>query len=158
MTEPIYSWLYVQQGVDAVKAAIGRRMEAEAACSLLEHVALYQLHHNGGRLQMSELVELLDVSPSGVTRLIERLVKRGWVVREQPADNRRLVIAVLTPEGEEACVGTTARVYRETLAEEFTELLSERDLADLRRIGRKLMEGHGRWDVKRFAPAESSEQ
>ncbi|MCR3748106.1 MarR family winged helix-turn-helix transcriptional regulator [Lentzea californiensis] len=154
MTEPIYSWLYVQQGVDAVKAAIGRRMEAGAGCSLLEHVALYQLHHNGGRLQMSELVELLDVSPSGVTRLVERLVQRGWVVREQPADNRRLVIAVLTPEGEEACVGTTARVYRASLTEEFTGLLSERDLADLRRIGRKLMEGHGRWDVKRFAPSE----
>ncbi|MET9231007.1 MarR family transcriptional regulator [Lentzea sp. NPDC003310] len=154
MTEPIYSWLYVQQGVDAVKAALGRRMEAEAGCSLLEHVALYQLHHNGGRLQMSELVELLDVSPSGVTRLVERLVRRGWVEREQPADNRRLVIAVLTPEGEEACVGTTARVYRAALAEEFTGLLSERDLADLRRIGRKLMEGHDRWDVKRFAPSE----
>ncbi|GHH56903.1 MarR family winged helix-turn-helix transcriptional regulator [Lentzea cavernae] len=154
MTEPIYSWLYVQQGVDAVKAAIGRRMEAEAGCSLLEHVALYQLHHNGGRLQMSELVELLDVSPSGVTRLVERLVQRGWVAREQPAGNRRLVIAVLTPEGEEVCVGTTARVYRASLAEEFTGLLSERDLADLRRIGRKLMEGHDRWDVKRYAPSE----
>lgn len=157
MTEPIYSWLYVQQGVDAVKAAMDRRMEAEAGCSLLEHVALYQLHHNGGRLRMSELVELLDVSPSGVTRLVERLVKRGWVVREQPADNRRLVVAVLTPEGEEACTGTTARVYRASLAEEFTGLLSERDLADLRRIGRKLMEGHGRWDVKRFAPPESEQ-
>lgn len=154
MTESIYSWLYVQQGVDAVKTAIGRRMEAEAGCSLLEHVALYQLRHNGGRLQMSELVELLDVSPSGVTRLVERLVQRGWVAREQPADNRRLVIAVLTPAGEEVCVGTTAPVYRAALAEEFSGLLSERDLADLRRIGRKLLEGHDRWDVKRFAPSE----
>lgn len=154
MTEPIYSWLYVQQGVDAVKAAMGQRMEAEAGCSLLEHVALYQLHHNGGRLKMLELAELLDVSPSGVTRLIERLVKRGWVVREQPADNRRQVFAVLTAEGEEACVETTARVYRASVAEEFTGLLNDRDLADLRRIGRKLMEGHGRWDVKRFAPSE----
>ncbi|MFD5824950.1 MarR family winged helix-turn-helix transcriptional regulator [Lentzea sp. NPDC060358] len=158
MTEPIYSWLYVQQGVDAVKAALGRRMEAEAGCSLLEHVALYQLHHNGGRLQMSELVDLLDVSPSGVTRLVERLVRRGWVAREQPADNRRLVIAVLTPEGERMCTGTTARVYRAALAEEFTELLSDRDLADLRRIGRKLMEGHDRWDVRRYAPPQTSQQ
>jgi DNA-binding MarR family transcriptional regulator len=157
VTEPIFAWLYVQQGVDAVKAAMGRRMEEEAGCSLLEHVALYQLFRGGGRLQMSELVELLDVSPSGVTRLIERLVKRGWVTREQPPDNRRLVYAVLTRTGEEACQGVTARVYRAAVAEEFTGLLNERDLADLRRVGRKLMEGHGRWDVKRFAPAESEE-
>ena len=61
---------------------------------------------------------------------------------------------MLTDEGEEACVGTTARVYRASLAEEFTELLNDRDLADLRRVGRKLMEGHGRWDVKRFAPSD----
>ena len=81
----------------------------------------------------------------------ERLVR---VTREQPPDNRRLVFAVLTPEGEEACLGTTARVYRAALADEFTSLLNDRDLADLRRIGRKLLEGHGRWDVKRFAPSE----
>ncbi|MFD4670743.1 MarR family winged helix-turn-helix transcriptional regulator [Lentzea sp. NPDC058450] len=154
MTEPIYSWLYAQQGVDAVTAAIGRRMEAEAGCSLLEHAALFRLHHSGGRLRMSELAELLEVSPSGMTRLVERLVARGWVTREQPADNRRLVIAVLTPEGEEMCLGTTAPVYRASLAEEFTGLLNDRDLADLRRIGRKLLEGHGRWDVRRFAPSE----
>ena len=143
MTEPIHPWLYVQQGVDAVKAAMGQRMEADAGCSLLEHVALYQLHHNGGRLKMLELAELLDVSPSGVTRLVERLVKRGWVTREQPPDNRRLVFAVLTDEGSKACLGTTARVYRASLAEEFTGLLNERDLADLRRIGRNCSRGTG---------------
>ncbi|MFS8101224.1 hypothetical protein LFM09_29280 [Lentzea alba] len=81
-------------------------------------------------------------------------MKRGWVTREQPPDNCRLVHAVLTSEGEEACQGTTARVYRAAVADEFTSLLNERDLADLRRIGRKLMEGHGRWDVKRFARSE----
>lgn len=42
-------------------------------------------------------------------------------------------------------------MYLDALAEEFTALLSDRDVADLKRIGRKLLEGHGRWDAKRFA-------
>src|ERR1041384_6971341 len=115
MIEPsdaLLAWLYAHQGVEAAQAAMSERMEAVAGCSLLEHSALYRLKMNGGRLRMLDLSDLLAVSPSGVTRLVERLVKRGWVAREQPPDNRRLVIAVLTPEGEEACVGTTARVYR----------------------------------------------
>jgi DNA-binding MarR family transcriptional regulator len=150
-TEAIYAWLYVQQGVDAVREALDERMESVAGCSLLEHSALYRLRMNGGRLRMLELSELLSVSPSGVTRLVERLVKRGWVVREQPPDNRRLVYAVLTELGEAMVAETSGQVYRDGLAEEFTALLSDRDVADLKRIGRKLLEGHGRWDVRRFA-------
>ena len=150
-TEAIYAWLYTQQGVEAVSDALDRRMESVAGCSLLEHSALYRLRMNDGRLRMLELAELLAISPSGVTRLVERLVKRGWVVREQPPDNRRLVYAVLTDVGEAMVAETTGRVYREALAEEFTALLSDRDVADLKRIGRKLLEGHGRWEARRFA-------
>ncbi|GLZ35880.1 hypothetical protein Lesp02_80670 [Lentzea sp. NBRC 105346] len=150
-SEAIYAWLYAQQGVEAVSEALDQRMESVAGCSLLEHSALYRLRMHEGRLRMLELAELLAISPSGVTRLVERLVKRGWVVREQPPDNRRLVYAVLTDLGESMVAETTGRVYRESLAEEFTALLSERDIADLKRIGRKLLEGHGRWEARRFA-------
>jgi DNA-binding MarR family transcriptional regulator len=151
VNEAIYAWLYIQQGAEAVAEAMDERMQAVAGCSLLEHSALYRLRHNGGRLRMLELSSLLAVSPSGVTRLVERLVKRGWVTREQPPDNRRLVYAVLTPEGDAMVAETTGRIYREALAEEFTSLLSDRDVADLKRIGRKLLEGHNRWNAQRFA-------
>ena len=154
MTEPsdaLLAWLYAHQGVEAAQAAMSERMEAVAGCSLLEHSALYRLKMNGGRLRMLDLSDLLSVSPSGVTRLVERLVKRGWVTREQPPDNRRLVYAVLTDEGRRMVEGTTAAAYRDTVSVAFSDYLDERDIADLKRIGRKLLEAHGRWDAQRFA-------
>lgn len=148
--DALLAWLYVQQGVDAVRVAVERRIEAVAGCSLLEHEALYRIDMNG-RLLMSELSDLLAVSPSGVTRLVERLVRRGWVAREQPPDNRRVVHAVLTDDGRRVLAATSAPAYRESVAEEFAAPLSDRDVADLKRIGRKLLEAHGKWDTKRFA-------
>jgi DNA-binding MarR family transcriptional regulator len=154
MTEPsdaLLAWLYTHQGVEASQSAMSDRMEAVAGCSLLEHSALYRLKMNGGRLRMLDLSDLLSISPSGVTRLIERLVKRGWVSREQPPDNRRLVYAVLTGQGRRMVEDTTAAAYRDTVAAAFSDHLDDRDIADLKRIGRKLLEAHGRWDEQRFA-------
>jgi DNA-binding MarR family transcriptional regulator len=154
VTEPsdaLLAWLYAHQGVEASQAAMSERMEAVAGCSLLEHSALYRLKMNGGRLRMLDLSDLLSVSPSGVTRLVERLVNRGWVAREQPPDNRRLVYAVLTDEGRRMVEGTTAAAYRDTVAAAFSDHLDDHDIADLKRIGRKLLEAHGRWDAQRFA-------
>ncbi|PRY46890.1 MarR family winged helix-turn-helix transcriptional regulator [Umezawaea tangerina] len=154
MTEPsdaLLAWLYAHQGVEAAQAAMSERMESVAGCSLLEHSALYRLKMNGGRLRMLDLSDYLSVSPSGGTRLVERLVKRGWVAREQPEDNRRLVHAVLTAEGRRVLERTTAPAYRDTVAVSFSDHLSDRDVADLKRIGRKLLEAHGRWDAQRFA-------
>lgn len=149
-SDALLAWLYVQQGVDAVRVAVERRIEAVAGCSLLEHEALYRIDMNE-RLLMSELSDLLAVSPSGVTRLVERLVRRGWVAREQPPDNRRVVHAVLTDAGRQVLADTSAPAYRDSVAGEFAAALSDRDIADLKRIGRKLLEAHGKWDAKRFA-------
>ncbi|WNV82509.1 MarR family transcriptional regulator [Umezawaea sp. Da 62-37] len=154
MDEPsdaLLAWLYAHQGVEAAQAAMSERMEAVAGCSLLEHSALYRLKMNGGRLRMLDLSDYLSVSPSGGTRLVERLVKRGWVAREQSADNRRLVFAVLTAEGRRVLEQTTAAAYRDTVAAAFSDHLNDRDVADLKRIGRKLLEAHNRWDAQRFA-------
>ncbi|MEU5693755.1 MarR family transcriptional regulator [Actinosynnema sp. NPDC020468] len=148
-SDALLAWLYVQQGVDAVRVAMGARMEA-VGCSLPEHEALYRIDMNG-RLPMSELAELLAVTPSGVTRLVERLVARGWVRRYQPPENRRVVFAELTQEGVAVLEGITGPAYRAAVEEGFTTVLTDRDVADLRRVGRKLLEAHGKWDARRFA-------
>ena len=152
MEDALYPWLHIQQGVVAVQEAMSRIIEAEAGCTLVEHSALYRLKRAGEEgARMGELAELLAISPSGVTRLIDRLVRRGWVARAQPEGNRREVVARLTPEGLVALHTVTRPAYRRAVRECFSGLLTERDLADLRRVGRKLLEGHDRWDAKRFA-------
>jgi DNA-binding MarR family transcriptional regulator len=87
-----------------------------------------------------------------VTRLVDRLVRRGWVERAQPPGNRRTVYAVLTDEGLRMLQGTTMVVYWQAVSEHFESTMDADDLAAVARIGRKLLEAHGRWDGRRFAP------
>ncbi len=150
--EVLSAWLHAQQAVEAVQAAMTARMEAAGDCTLVEHQALFRLANAPERrMSMLRLADALATSPSGATRLVERLVRRGWATREQPPDNRRQTDAVITDAGLLALTERTRPAYHRALTDCFGGMLTERDLADLRRIGRKLLEGHERFDERRFA-------
>jgi DNA-binding MarR family transcriptional regulator len=54
------------------------------------------------RLTMSELSKSVLLSQSGVTRLVDRLVRSGLVMREGCTEDRRVMYARLTEEGRQA--------------------------------------------------------
>ncbi len=51
------------------------------------------------RMRMSDLATLLHLSPSGLTRRLDGLVRAGYVTREPNPGDRREMLAVLTPDG-----------------------------------------------------------
>ncbi|HET9092807.1 MAG TPA: MarR family transcriptional regulator [Acidimicrobiales bacterium] len=55
----------------------------------------------GGRLRMSELATRTALTPSGLTRAVDRLCSAGLVARESCDEDRRGAFARLTPEGAE---------------------------------------------------------
>ena len=61
------------------------------------HVLWLLEHHDG--MPMSRLADLLDVSVSNSTGLIDRMEERGLVERTRVPDDRRLVLVRLGPEG-----------------------------------------------------------
>jgi DNA-binding MarR family transcriptional regulator len=75
------------------------------------------------RLRMCDLAEGLHVSPSGLTRRLDGLVREGLVAREQSAEDRRVMMAVLTDKGFERLkavapdhVATVRRVFIDHLS------------------------------------------
>lgn len=113
-------------------------MEAEVGVSLLEHGCSYELSATPGRrLRMNDLAGLVGISRSGVTRLIDRLEARGWVRREIPRDDRRTTYAVLTDEGL-AAFRRNNNPFARIVRAELGPRLSDRDLADIRRVLGKL--------------------
>jgi DNA-binding MarR family transcriptional regulator len=54
-----------------------------------------------GRLRMTDLAERMRLSPSGLTRRLNRLVDRKFVDRVSSDDDRRVTMAVLTVAGSE---------------------------------------------------------
>lgn len=82
------------------------------------------------RLRRIDLVNVLMLTPSGVTRLLEGLQEAGLVVNRQCDDDARVTWAQLTDEGRETveCVGANhARLLREL----FRQSLSDDEVVQL---------------------------
>jgi DNA-binding MarR family transcriptional regulator len=77
-------------------AGTGRMVKAGISMTHL-HI-LWVLDHHGD-LPMSRLAELLDVSLSNATGLIDRMEERGLVERIRVPDDRRVVIVRASAEG-----------------------------------------------------------
>jgi DNA-binding MarR family transcriptional regulator len=72
---------------------------------LREGVSMAQLHimysvQRHGEMTMSGLADVLDVSDSNATGLIDRMEERGLVARERVAEDRRVVQVRVTPAGQ----------------------------------------------------------
>lgn len=68
---------------------------SEGEYGVLVHLSEAQDH----RLRMCDLATALRLSPRGLTRRIDGLVKRGLVTREPSPCDRRAMLAVLTDDG-----------------------------------------------------------
>jgi DNA-binding MarR family transcriptional regulator len=108
-------------------------------------------------LRMADLAELLLLSPSGLTRRLDGLVRDGLVERRACPSDRRGTLAVLTGAGarrlEEAAPTHVAGVRRYVL----DPLSGEELLALVRSLGRMaeaLHDGGVVWPVKRAQPSE----
>ena len=62
-------------------------------------VFVYLSEAPGRSMRMCDLADLLQLSPSGLTRRLDGLVKAGFVTREASTDDRRVMLAALTPSG-----------------------------------------------------------
>ncbi len=92
------------KGLLAVHATLVARLDAELErvhdLPLSSYEVLMNLQDaDGGRLRMGELAERLLISRSGITRLVDRLVREGLIERERCLDDGRGFFAVLTPAG-----------------------------------------------------------
>jgi DNA-binding MarR family transcriptional regulator len=81
----------------------------------------------GAALRMTDLADRVMLSPSGVTRLVDRLMVRGFVRREVDQDDARATLATLTDEGKRRG-RLAARTHLRGIRQHFTGRLSERQL------------------------------
>src|SRR6478672_401813 len=77
-------------------AGTGRMVKAGISMTHL-HILWVLEHH--GELPMSRLAELLDVSLSNATGLIDRMEERGLIERVRVPDDRRVVIVRASAQG-----------------------------------------------------------
>ena len=97
-------------GVQAFGALLGAHMSATKQLNaqlVVEHgltisdygVLLKLAWAPNRRLRRVDLADVMSLSASGITRLLDGLERSGFVERAQCAEDRRVVYAVLTDEG-----------------------------------------------------------
>jgi DNA-binding MarR family transcriptional regulator len=82
------------------------------------------------RLRMCDLACALHLSPSGITRRLDGMVKAGLVVREPSTEDRRVMLAVLTPEGRARLV-EAAPDHVDSVRRHFLDHLSRTQIRNL---------------------------
>lgn len=91
--------------LQSVAAALERRIDAELVAEwqvpLASFDVLGALQRAGGRARPSQLAEDLRLSPSSLSRRIDRLEEEAWVARGRPrvGVDHRAVVVELTPRG-----------------------------------------------------------
>lgn len=94
------SWRSFLVAHSVVARRLDEELRAETGLSLFEYSALLQLAESDGRRKrMSELADGILLTRSGVTRLVDRLVRDGLVERSPCSSDGRGAEAVLTDEG-----------------------------------------------------------
>jgi DNA-binding MarR family transcriptional regulator len=151
--ERFHAWLNLLQTHAVVNSRIEADLEAGSGLSLAEHEVLVRLDAAPDhRLRMNDLADLLLLSKSGVTRVVDRLEKRGLVGRRMCESDRRVVYAASTPAGGKA-LADAREILASAIQRSFSRHLSDADVAALRSSLRQLLEGNGAWLERRCSPS-----
>jgi DNA-binding MarR family transcriptional regulator len=150
--DQVSAWINLQQANRVIEGLLEHRLQSEVDLSWAEFELLMRLQVAAGHpLQMSEIAAQLINSPSGTTRIADRLERAGLIERETPAANRRVVHVKLTERGQDV-LEHADRAFREVLHESFATHLTDGEVVELRGILRKLLERNGAWTETRCDP------
>lgn len=98
--EEMAAWRGLAETISDLNARLEHELLEAHGLTLGEYGVLVQLSEAPDRrLRMCDLAARLHVSPSGLTRRLEQMVRDGYVRRQPDAADRRVINAVLTDQG-----------------------------------------------------------
>jgi len=125
------AWQALLQAHDQVIRKLDAELRAEHGLCLGDYDVLVRLARAAGRrMRMTELAKRVMISPSGLTRVVDGLVRDTLVERHRDPGDARVVYAQLTEEGFQRvreAVGTHLRGVRE----HFTGRLTDAQLREV---------------------------
>jgi DNA-binding MarR family transcriptional regulator len=109
------------------------QMRRDSGLTMPRYDVLMHLDLAGGRLGLTELASTIVLSPSGLSKLLDRMEAAGLIVREPDPDDGRSTFARITPRGRSLVRKARDRHHR-WLQAAFGDALDDRDVADLQRV------------------------
>jgi len=125
-------FLAIRRVVSVWESRANAELGASHGISLSDFAVLHQLEEAKGRLRRVDLARRLALTPSGVTRLLAPLERRGIVSRVVDGRDARATHAVISQSGKDLLKEATQTVAR--LARSIFAGMGERDLAVFQKL------------------------
>ena len=136
--DEIAAWKGMLRAHRDLVASLDTQLEREHSLPLSSYEVLMVLaDSDNGRARMGELADELLLSRSGLTRLVDRLVRQGWVERTPCEDDARGLYAEITRSGR-AKLKQARPAHLDGVRELFFSQLSDSDLNALARAWGRL--------------------
>jgi DNA-binding MarR family transcriptional regulator len=95
-----FTWRALTYLVTHLRRALGDDLARETRVGLSEYVALVHLSEaENQRLNIGDLANMCDLSPSRMSRLVDEMSQRGLVSKSRSNDDGRCIVATLRPDG-----------------------------------------------------------
>jgi DNA-binding MarR family transcriptional regulator len=131
------SWrTYVETARD-LSAALEAELEPHGLSHGDYEVLVFLSEATDHRMRMCDLSAALRLSPSGLTRRLDSMVRSGWVERRACENDRRVLYAHLTPEGF-AKLEDAAPTHVDGVRRPLVDTLGPDDMAALGRLFTKV--------------------
>jgi DNA-binding MarR family transcriptional regulator len=93
------AWRGYIQTISVLEVALEADLAKDGLTTGDYQVLVYLSEREDRCMRMCDLATLLNLTPSGLTRRLDGLVKAGYVMRQQSDEDRRVNMAVLTDVG-----------------------------------------------------------
>jgi DNA-binding MarR family transcriptional regulator len=127
------AWMALVRTYARLWDEVEAQMREDSGLTMPRYDVLMQLDMAGGRLGLTELAAAVLLSPSGLSKLLDRMESTELIRREPDPRDARSTYARITPRGR-ALVRRARQRHHDWLQQAFGDALDDRDVADLVRI------------------------
>ena len=117
---------------------LGQALNEATSISYQDYLVLAVLREQGGRARPVDLGRELGWEKSRLSHHVARMLERGLVRRESLTTDKRGALVVVTSKGRRAAEGA-ASVHDGVIRQRFLELVTERELATIRRVAERVL-------------------
>ena len=133
------AWMALAAMMFTLPTAFDSQLQRDEDLTLADYMVLAMLSDRGSSaIRMTELAAASSTSQSRLSRIVARLEASGYVTRSMASDDRRAVVAQLTPVGRKK-MENAAPGHVETVRELVIDRLTPEQLISLASIGRSVL-------------------
>jgi DNA-binding MarR family transcriptional regulator len=135
-----HAWRSFVRVQEKLGGRLNRDVQTKSGLSTTDYGVLVHLTEvDGGRLRVLELAKAVEWEKSRMSHHVDRMAKRGLVVREDCPTDARVAFVVVTPAGREALAAAAPR-HVEAVRRLFIDPLTPAELAMLAQISNRILE------------------